>query len=335
MGKFTDTIVINLRSGDGGAGALSFRREKYIPRGGPDGGDGGRGGDVIIEADARYYNLSHLYPDRVYKAGNGKTGSGRNRSGADGKSLIIKVAPGTQVIDPETDEVIADLIEDESSVKAAEGGIGGKGNAFFKSATHQTPRFSQPGMPGEEKRIRLDLKLIADVGLVGLPNSGKSTLLSKLTNARPKIADYPFTTLIPNLGVLETPSGRICKIADIPGIIEGAHKGHGLGLSFLQHIERVRIILFLIDISEDDPEYNLSLLKSELKSYNRELLNRPSCVLLTKSDTVDKPEIDEKIRLMSEHGAVPVSSISGYNLESVAAVIDRFLERKENEKKSS
>lgn len=326
MGKFTDTIVVNIRSGDGGAGALSFRREKYIAKGGPDGGDGGRGGDVIIEADSRYYNLSHLYPDRVYKSGNGATGSSRNKFGADGESLVIKVSPGTQIRDSETGDVIADLVEEGDSVKVAEGGIGGKGNAFFKSSTHQTPRFSQPGMPGEEKRIRLDLKLIADIGLVGLPNAGKSTLLAALTNAKPKIADYPFTTLIPNLGVFETPSGRICKIADIPGILEGAHKGHGLGLSFLRHIERVRVILYLIDISEPDLSFNLSLLRSELESYNPELLKRPSCVLLTKADMVDETEIKERLELIKDFRTIPVSSISGYNIDSVGRAIDDFLE---------
>ncbi len=325
MGKFADTITIQIHAGNGGAGSVSFRREKYIPKGGPDGGDGGAGGNVIIYADRRYYNLSHLYRDRVYRAEQGKAGSGNHKHGRDGQDLRIAVPPGTEVVDFETGEQLADLTVEDVEFVVATGGIGGKGNSHFKSSTFQTPRFAQPGMPGEEKRIVLNLKLIADIGLVGLPNAGKSTLLAMLTNARPKIADYPFTTLIPNLGILEY-GNSVYKLADIPGIIEGAHRGLGLGLSFLQHIERVRVILFLIDITADDPEYNFELLCSELKSYNESLAERDHIVVLTKTDLVDTAVIEEKSRLFKET-VIPVSAMSGYNLDALLSAVDSLMEK--------
>ncbi len=325
--KFTDTIRIRVKAGRGGSGAVSFRREKYIPNGGPDGGDGGRGGDVFLEADRRYYNLSHLFKDRLYKAERGRQGEGQNRHGRDGNEIVIKVPPGTQITDAETGDFIADLILENERYLVAQGGIGGKGNAFFKSSTHQAPRFAQPGEPGDELTILLNLKLIADVGLVGLPNAGKSTLLSMVTNARPKIGDYPFTTLIPNLGVVEKKDGSVYKIADIPGIIEGAHKGSGLGLSFLQHIERVKVILYLIDVSEDDPLYNLKLLQSELKSYNENLLTRPYMVLLTKSDLVSEEDVAEKLEYFAETDAIAVSSIGGYNMDELLRKLDILMEK--------
>jgi len=315
MARFKDNIVIKVRAGKGGAGAVSFRREKYIPKGGPDGGDGGKGGDVIIQAQQGYYNLGHLFKDRIYKAPNGGFGMGQNRHGKDGQDLVIYVPAGTQVLDAETGELIADLVNEGDTVCVAKGGMGGKGNAFFKTATHQAPRFSQPGMPGEERSILLNLKLIADVGLVGLPNVGKSTLLAAITNAQPKIADYPFTTLIPNLGVIEK-GEKIIKIADIPGIIEGAHKGMGLGLSFLQHIERVRIILFCIEAIDADPLYTLSLLKAELSTYNEDLPQRTSMILLTKSDVVSESILNKRIALLEKekYTVLPISSLTGYNI---------------------
>ena len=315
MAKFKDNIVIKVRAGKGGAGAVSFRREKYIPKGGPDGGDGGKGGDVIIQAQQGYYNLGHLFKDRIYKAQNGGFGMGQNRHGKDGQDLVIYVPAGTQVLDAETGELLADLVNEGDTVCVAKGGMGGKGNAFFKTATHQAPRFSQPGMPGEERSILLNLKLIADVGLVGLPNVGKSTLLAAITNAQPKIADYPFTTLIPNLGVIEK-GEKIIKIADIPGIIEGAHKGMGLGLSFLQHIERVRIILFCIEAIDADPLYTLSLLKAELSTYNEDLPQRTSMILLTKSDVVSESILNKRIALLEKekYTVLPISSLTGYNI---------------------
>ncbi len=316
MAKFKDNIVIKVRAGKGGAGSVSFRREKYIPKGGPDGGDGGRGGDVIIQATQGYYNLGHLFKDRIYKAQNGGFGMGQNRHGKDGQNLVIHVPAGTQVLDAETGELLADLVHEGDTVCVAQGGMGGKGNAFFKTATHQAPRFAQPGMPGEERSILLNLKLIADVGLVGLPNVGKSTLLKSITNARPKIADYPFTTLIPNLGVIER-GETVIKIADIPGIIEGAHKGLGLGLSFLQHIERVRIILFCIEATDADPLYTLSLLKAELSTYNEDLPQRTSMILLTKSDCVNESVILNRIAVLEKekYTVLPISSLTGYNID--------------------
>lgn len=322
MAKFTDTITITIKAGNGGPGSVSFRREKYIPRGGPDGGDGGKGGDVIFEADRRFYNLSHFFKDRIYHAPNGEHGMGRNMHGGDAEDLIIKLPPGTQIFDAETGDLLADLVDEGPQFVAATGGIGGKGNAFFKTSTHQAPRFAQPGMPGEEKKLTLNLKLIADIGLVGLPNAGKSTLLSKLTNARPKIADYPFTTLIPNLGVVEMPGGKVFKIADIPGIIEGAHMGHGLGLSFLQHIERVKAILYLIESSEIDMIYNLDLLKSELGTYNKELLSKPYAVVITKTDLIDPEELKKRVDKIRELNVISISSVTGENLDSLLELLD-------------
>jgi GTPase len=326
MSKFTDTTIVRIKAGNGGAGAVSFHREKFIAKGGPDGGDGGRGGDVYVRADIRLHNLSHLFKERLYKAENGHAGMGNNRHGRDGEDLTIRVPAGTQVIDADTDEVLADLLEDQSVFLAGTGGIGGKGNAFFKSSTFQTPRFSQPGMPAIEKRIVLNLKLIADIGMVGLPNAGKSTLLSRITNARPKIADYPFTTLIPNLGVFQNSAGTLYKIADIPGIIEGAHRGLGLGLSFLQHIERVRAILFIIDITGDDLAYTLSLLRSEISTYNKELTTKPYYVLLNKIDLVDDDTVREKTGLLGEENVLAISAATGDHMDGLMVILDRLME---------
>jgi len=330
VAKFTDVINIKIKAGHGGPGCVSFRREKYIPNGGPDGGDGGKGGDVYVVADRRYYNLSHFFPGRVYSAANGQYGMGQNRYGKDGEDLVIKVPPGTVIYNEETGEVIADMIEEEKPCKIATGGIGGKGNAFFKTSTHQTPRFAQDGMPGDELEVRLNLKLIADIGLVGLPNAGKSTLLAAITNANPKIGDYPFTTLTPNLGVMEYDDGVVYKIADIPGIIEGAHMGHGLGLSFLQHIERVKCILYIIDVSGDDLLYTLELLKNELSTYNEDLLNRESRVLLSKIDLVSAEELEEKIALFSEK-VIPISVILDDRIGILYRGIRELMEKKDGE----
>ena len=325
MARFTDSIRIIVRAGKGGAGAVSFFREKYLPKGGPDGGDGGKGGDVYIEARNSYHNLSHFFRDRVYKAENGRQGMGANRNGRTGADPVLRVPPGTEIIDAETSDVLFDLTEEGEPVAVALGGMGGKGNAFFKSSTNQTPRYAQPGMPGEERALCLNLKLIADVGLVGLPNAGKSTLLSRLTNAKPKIADYPFTTLIPNLGVIQRADGSSIRIADIPGIIEGAHRGLGLGLSFLRHIERVRAILFLVDINDDDPAYALRLLRSELETYNPALTLRPSAVLLSKADLAGEGVEARVGSLLPGERLMPISSLTGLNLDRVVELIEELM----------
>lgn len=330
MAKFTDVINIRIKAGHGGPGSVSFRREKYVPKGGPDGGDGGKGGDVYVVADRRYYNLSHFFPDRVYSAENGQTGMGRNRYGNDGEDLVIKVPPGTVIYNDETDEIIADMIEEDKPFRIATGGIGGKGNAFFKTSTHQTPRFAQDGMPGEEFDVKLNLKLIADIGLVGLPNAGKSTLLAAITNANPKIGDYPFTTLTPNLGVVQYDDGVVYKIADIPGIIEGAHMGHGLGLSFLQHIERVRCIFYIIDVSGEDLKYTLELLKNELATYNEDLLNRESRILLSKIDLISAEELEEKKTLFDEK-VIPISVILDDKISVLYKEIRELMEKPDGE----
>jgi GTP-binding protein len=325
MPKFTDTIEIRIKAGHGGAGSVSFRREKYIPRGGPDGGDGGKGGDVYIVANRSYYTLSHLFKDRLYAAENGHQGEGRKKDGQNGNDLIVKVPVGTELIDADTGESLGDLVEEDSPIKVAIGGIGGKGNTFYKSSTLQTPKFAQHGIPGEERKIVLNLKLIADVGLVGLPNAGKSTLLSKITNANPKIADYPFTTLVPNLGVVERRPGVVYKIADIPGIIEGAHLGHGLGLSFLRHIERVKVILYMIEATSDDPKYVLSLLQSEIESYNKVLARKPSCIILSKTDLVTDDQIKKAVKAFGRKKVISVSSETGYNIEHLLDEIEKLL----------
>ncbi|MCP4135689.1 MAG: GTPase ObgE [bacterium] len=329
MAKFTDTIDIRIKAGDGGPGSVHFHREKYVAKGGPDGGDGGKGGNVYVEADRRYYNLSHFFRDRLYKAKRGEPGTGGKCHGKNGEDMVIKVPPGTQVTDVETGEVLADLILENEPVLIAEGGIGGKGNTFFKSSTNQTPQMAQPGIAVEEFAVCLNLKLIADVGLVGLPNAGKSTLLSKVTNAKPKIGDYPFTTLIPNLGVVEQDNGRVYKIADIPGIIEGAHMGHGLGLSFLQHIERVKMLLFLVDSTEQDPRYNYELLRAELSTYNEELNNKPYFVVLTKIDLLPEDEREEMKSLWDEDfGAgnyLALSSVENLHIDTLLERLEAMM----------
>lgn len=328
MAKFTDVISIRIKAGNGGPGCIAFRKEKYIPFGGPDGGDGGKGGDVYVVADRRFYNLSHFFKDRVYKAGNGGQGSGSNMHGEDGEDLIINVPPGTVITNSETGETIVDLLEENIPFKIATGGIGGRGNAFFKSATHQTPRFAQPGIPGDELIANLNLKLIADIGLVGLPNAGKSTLLGAITNANPKIGDYPFTTLIPNLGVVEYDDRTVYKIADIPGIIEGAHLGHGLGLSFLQHIERVKCILYIIDSSEEDLLYTLELLKSELNTYNPELLKKDSKIILSKIDLITDEQIAEKTKALGGD-VIPISVLLDDKLKLLYSEIRKLMEKRD------
>ena len=316
MSKFTDHINISIRAGKGGPGSVSFRREKYVERGGPDGGDGGRGGDVYFKGSRRHTNLSYFLPNKTYKAKRGESGAGRNMNGAKGEDIILNVPLGTEIKDADTGEVIADIVEDEKLYMIAEGGIGGKGNAFFKSSTNQNPRFSQPGEDGQEFNLELNLKLIADIGLVGLPNAGKSTILAAISKARPKIGAYPFTTLIPNLGVLYDDKLGEFKVADIPGIIEGAHQGLGLGLSFLRHIERVRAIVYVVDIDSDDITGTIELLKEELKSYNEKLLDKKSIIVVNKWDIVEYDETyAQEIRQMFKQEVIFISAKEKKNMD--------------------
>lgn len=285
--QFVDYVKIDVKAGRGGKGCVSFRREKYVPRGGPDGGDGGRGGNIIFRATGELNTLLDLKYQRSYKAGNGRHGKGKNMHGKDGDDLVIPVPVGTTVRDASSGESLCDLDRAGKEAVVALGGRGGLGNAHFATPVRQAPRFAQPGEEGEEKILVLELKLLADVGLIGLPNAGKSTLIAAISAARPKIADYPFTTLVPNLGVVKLEGMRSFVVADIPGLIEGAHRGAGLGFQFLRHVERTRILLHLVDVSEfagGDPVENLLAINKELVLYSGELVSKPTAVAGTKID---------------------------------------------------
>lgn len=281
---FVDRVIVRVEAGTGGSGCTSFRREHRVPMGGPDGGDGGRGGDIIIRGDGNLATLlDYTYRDR-WVAERGEHGMGSNKSGHSGADVILPVPPGTIVRNADTGEILAEVLEDGQEHIVAKGGRGGKGNSFFATATHQSPREWQPGEEGQMLTLELELKLIADVGLVGQPNAGKSTLLSVISAARPKIADYPFTTLVPNLGVVQMSDHRTFVVADIPGIIEGAHEGKGLGLQFLRHIERTRLLAFLIPIDAMDWQAEYDQLRHEVAAHSAELAARPHCVVFTKMD---------------------------------------------------
>ncbi len=287
MIDFVDEVRIWIKAGDGGNGCVAFRREKFVPKGGPSGGNGGRGGSVYFRASANTKTLREFYYHRHFKAESGKPGEGNNRTGADGKDLVLNVPPGTVVVEireGNREVVLADLEQEGTEILAAKGGRGGRGNATFKSSINQTPRIATPGEPGEEKFIKLELKLIAEVGIIGCPNAGKSTLLSKISHARPKIADYPFTTVSPNLGVVELGKGRQFIAADIPGLIEGASAGAGLGIKFLRHIERTKILVHLVDLSLPDVQSRYYNIRDELGRYNEKLLDKPEIIVGTKID---------------------------------------------------
>lgn len=318
--KFVDYVTITVRSGKGGAGAVAFRREKYEPKGGPAGGDGGDGGSVVLVADEQLYTLLDLRYNRHHFAGNGEPGGGANKKGKDGEDIILRVPPGTVARLTETEEVIAELNDPGDRVVLVQGGRGGKGNAFFKSATHQAPRFAQPGEPGEEKDVTLELRLLADVGLVGLPNAGKSTLVSTLSAARPKVADYPFTTLEPALGVVYVGDYESFVMADIPGIIEGAHEGRGLGVQFLKHIERNAVLLFVVPVTSKDLAGEYETLLNELASFNPELLEKPRLIALSKIDVLPEAErslLPEIARdaFPSDVEILPISAVAQIGLD--------------------
>ena len=294
--NFVDYVKIYCRSGKGGRGSSHFRREKYIPKGGPDGGDGGRGGHIYLRGNRNYWTLLLLKFERHIMATNGESGSAKRSSGKDGQDRVIEVPCGTVVYDAETGEYICDVTEDGQQVMLLKGGRGGLGNVNFKSATNQAPRYSQPGEPAQERTVILQLKLLADVGLVGFPNAGKSTLLSVVSAAKPKIANYPFTTLEPNLGIVSYRDNRSFVMADIPGIIEGASEGKGLGLRFLRHIERNSLLLFMVPADTDDIRKEYEILSNELAQYNPDLLDKPRVLAITKSDLLD----EELIEALSE-----------------------------------
>jgi len=321
---FIDYVEIEVLSGKGGAGAVSFRREKFVPKGGPDGGDGGRGGDVIARADDNLSTLLDFRYNRKYKAENGQPGMGSLKSGRNGKDVLLKVPVGTIIKDLETDRVLADLDQNGMEVVIAAGGHGGKGNDHFKSPTNQTPRQSTPGGPGTRLKLSLELKLLADVGLVGYPNAGKSTLLSRVSAARPKIADYPFTTLVPNLGIVRIREFKSFVMADIPGIIEGASEGKGLGLQFLKHIQRTAILLFIVDGYAGEIEATFDKLYKELEKYDPDLVRRKIVRVINKLDIVDDDLLDEMRR---EHtDCIFISAVTGEGIDPLLNHLEQVLD---------
>ncbi len=317
---FIDRAKIHVQGGDGGNGVTAFRREKFVPRGGPSGGDGGRGGDVVLVADASLNTLLHLRYNPRHIADRGLHGEGSNRSGREGEDLIVRVPVGTQIFDADTGDLLHDLSYDGARWLAARGGRGGFGNSHFTSSTNRAPRYHQTGSKGEERELQLELKLLADVGLVGFPNTGKSTFISTVSAARPKIADYPFTTLEPHLGVVDLGDFRTFVIADIPGLIEGAHAGAGLGDRFLRHIERTKLLLHLVDVSslpQQEPVVAYETVNRELASYSDDLAARPQFVVATKLDALDEPQRLESLRARAEQDGKPFFAISSATNEGV------------------
>lgn len=338
--RFIDEAKITVKAGDGGRGCVSFRREKYVPRGGPDGGDGGKGGDVIIRATAAKSTLLDFKYRQRFIASNGGHGEGNKRTGASGKDLVIKVPIGTIVRDASTDEILADLTENGQQVIVAKGGLGGKGNARFATPVDRTPRYAQPGTLGEERVLLLELKLLADVGIVGLPNVGKSTFLSRISAAKPKIADYPFTTLAPQLGVVTFDEEDLI-FADIPGILEGAHNGVGMGTRFLRHIERTSLLFHIIDVSQETEErawQNYNILNRELFLYNEKLVKKPQVVGIGKADLQEtKDKLPAVLEFFGKKGirVFPFSAITGEGVDLVLKELhSKYKELKTERKKS-
>ncbi len=333
--KFLDQAKIYVKAGDGGPGAVSFRREKFIEFGGPDGGDGGRGGDVWIECDPNLNTLIDYRYQQHFRAKNGQHGMGKNRSGAKGDDCVLKVPPGTQVFAEDQETLLADLTEPGQRVRIARGGNGGFGNAHFKTATNQAPRRANPGQPGEELTIWLRLKLIADAGLIGLPNAGKSTFLSKVSAAKPKIADYPFTTLHPNLGMVRVGDVDFV-LADIPGLIEGAHEGAGLGTRFLGHIERCRVLLHLVDATEEDVAGAYRTVRRELKAYAADLEKKKEIVALSKCDALDPQTLEEKQEALKRAARKKphlLSSVSGQGVQEILYDLARAIQTSREEER--
>ena len=323
---FIDEATIRVKAGDGGNGCLAFRREKYVPRGGPSGGDGGKGGDVIMESSERHNTLVHFRFNPEYKAERGRHGEGSNKTGREGGDVVLKVPVGTIVYDADSGERVHDFSSSDDRIVIARGGRGGRGNAQFKTSTHQAPREHEDGRPGEERTLRLELKLLADVGLVGYPNVGKSTLISRISAARPKIADYPFTTLQPNLGVVvvgDPPNEISFVVADIPGLIEGAHDGAGLGTQFLRHIERTRLLVHLVDVSDSsgrpDPVKDFEVIMGELESFGAGLEKKPMILAASKCDVANKEKLAKLKRFAKKQGLelCVISAVTGEGVEKL------------------
>lgn len=329
--KFIDEVIITVWSGNGGRGCVSFRREKFIPRGGPDGGDGGKGGDIVLKTTSRKRTLYQFRFQKHFKAKNGAHGQGKQKTGKNGQDLIIELPPGTLVTDADTGKVITDLVKCDEIFVLARGGRGGQGNARFKTSKNRSPRFAQPGEPGETKTLKLELKLLADVGIIGLPNAGKSTLITAVSSARPKIGNYPFTTLYPSLGVVQTGWAEPFVVADIPGLIKGAHKGTGLGIRFLRHIERTRILIHLIDVSAmdtDNPLHAYNTVNKELAMYNRKLTEKPQIVVLNKIDLPDVREAAKKFQnAVKEKQVILISALTGKGIEDLNSKIVQLLDK--------
>ncbi len=330
---FIDEVIITVKAGDGGNGCLAFRREKFVPRGGPSGGDGGHGGNVILKASTHHNTLLHFRFNPEHTAERGKHGEGSNRTGRDGPDIEVPVPVGTVIYDAETGEQLFDFAAPDDRWIAAKGGRGGRGNARFATSTHQAPTEHEEGKPGELIRLKLELKLLADVGLVGFPNAGKSTLISRLSAARPKIADYPFTTLEPNLGVVQA-GDHTFVMADIPGLIEGAHEGHGLGMQFLRHVERTRLLVHLVDVSEfsgREPAHDFEVILGELHEFSEAMLEKPMIVLASKIDACQDPARIEAVRVKArERGSLffAISSVTGAGIEELRfAMSDALLEQ--------
>ena len=319
---FIDEVKIRVKAGDGGNGCLAFRREKYVPRGGPSGGDGGRGGNITLVSSVHYNTLLHFRFNPEHTAQRGRHGEGSNRTGREGESIELPVPVGTIVYDADTGEMLHDFAKPGDRFLVARGGRGGRGNQHFATSTHQAPTEHEPGKPGDEKYLRLELKLLADVGLVGFPNAGKSTLISRISAAHPKIADYPFTTLEPNLGVVGV-DDRTFVVADIPGLIEGAHLGHGLGTQFLRHIERTRLLVHLVDVSESsgrDPVEDFRVVMAELASFNEDLAKKPMFLVASKIDVAQDPARIDRLRRLAGEQEMPffeVSSVTGQGIEAL------------------
>lgn len=328
---FIDQAIIYVKAGSGGNGVVSFRHEKFIPKGGPDGGNGGTGGSIILRADRQLTTLMDFRYRRKYIAHNGDPGMSSNKTGKSADNIVVRVPTGTVIKDAGTGEVYADLVDDADEIVIAKAGKGGKGNAEFATSTMQAPRRATPGTPGEEKTIQLELKLLADVGLVGFPNAGKSTLISRISAAKPKIADYPFTTLIPNLGIVRYGEYKSFVLADMPGLIEGAHQGRGLGIQFLRHIERTRVLVFMIESTTEDPKAQYKTLVNELKSFNETMLKKPHLIAITKMDLADDElkKTLQKISFKKGIPVLPISAVTGEGLKELVDSIWKKLKRKQ------